>query len=157
MYRQAAPIMMVKTWGRFPTERHNKGKRNMVDKINFATWLTDAIGVTNKVKQKRTRTKRAPFEPPIYLNLTAAMVREYDHREIDAHPFARFTVPGTYTLTAADAKTVMLDAEWHGDVNGCSGIEGHSASVKRMYRRIYSAIKTATENNEASGEETKHG
>ena len=73
------------------------------------------------------------------LKLTAAMIREYDYRELRDPPFDRFTAPGEYELTEAEAGTVRLDAEFHGDVNGCSGIE-HHPSVKAMYRRIHDQL-----------------
>jgi hypothetical protein len=117
----------------------------MVDRNDFQTWFTAALQLPKRQRKQRqrTRAKRVPTDPPVYVTITAAMAREYDARELIDWPFERLRVPGVHVLTKADAAKVMSDAEYQGDVNGCSGIEGHPPSVKAMYRRLYNTLKTA--------------
>lgn len=72
---------------------------------------------------------------------SSALVREYDVRELTDSPFDRIIKTGRYILTDIEIQKVRADAEFHGDISGCSGID-HPSSVKAMYRRLYEQLKT---------------
>lgn len=70
------------------------------------------------------------------IRVTPGIVRDYDDRGLIHAPYDRITKAGEYEVAPHELRELLSDAEYQGDVGGCSGIE-HPAWIKSMYRRFW--------------------
>lgn len=73
------------------------------------------------------------------IKVNRALVREYEQRELTDAPYDRITKPGEYEVTTDELTELIADAEYMGDVGGCSGIE-IPPQTKGMDRRFYERL-----------------